>query len=110
MSWRRERKPRLGGCGHERTARSDFVAIVSAVRSELPSWPNSPQSARDCAPHRFPQRVASSPNGFNVVHAATGVRELLSEFTNVHVDDLGLGLFHVHVAIEIIEERLLGQS
>ncbi len=71
-------------------------------------WPNSLQSARVRAPHRFPQRVASSPNGFNVVHAATGIRELLSEFTNVHVDDLGLGLFHVHVAIEIIEERLLG--
>ena len=56
---------------------------------------------------RLAQHIAAAPDGLDVVLAPGGVRELLAQLADEHVDDLEFGL--VHAAIEMIEEHLLGQ-
>src|SRR4051794_9095727 len=60
----------------------------------------------DVAHRRLTDHVAASPHRADQV-AGTGRRQLLAQLADEHVDDLHLRL--VHAAIEMIEERLLGQ-
>src|SRR4051812_24768722 len=56
---------------------------------------------------RLAQHVAAAPDGLDVVLPLAGVRELLAQLADEHVDDFQFGL--VHAAVEMIEEHLLGQ-
>ena len=56
---------------------------------------------------RLAQHVAAAPHRLDVVLAVGGVRELLAQLADEHVDDLELGL--VHAAVEMVEEHLLGE-
>jgi hypothetical protein len=55
------------------------------------------------------QGVAAPPNGLDVILAAAGVSELLSELAYEDVDDLGFRLV-VQSAVKMVEEHFLGQS
>src|SRR5688572_27567833 len=56
---------------------------------------------------RLAQHVAAAPHRLDVVLAVRGIRKLLAQLADEHVDDLELGL--VHSAVEMVEEHLLGQ-
>src|ERR1700759_3446686 len=56
---------------------------------------------------RVAQHVAAAPDRLDIVLAAGGGGELLSELADEDVDDLQLRL--VHAAIEMVEKHLLGQ-
>src|SRR5215510_12574302 len=53
------------------------------------------------------QHVAAAPDGLDIVLAAGGRLQLLSQLTDEHIDDFELGL--VHAAIKMVEEHLLGE-
>jgi hypothetical protein len=56
---------------------------------------------------RLAQHIAATPDRLDVVLALAGVRELLAQLADEHVDDLEFGL--VHAAVEMVEEHLLGE-
>ena len=95
-----------------RTREVERHGIVSAGRRRryriqaAVSWPTGAAARVDVTHRRLADHVAASPHRADQV-AGPGRRQLLAQLADEHVDDLHLRL--VHAAIEMIEERLLGQ-
>ena len=75
----------------------------------VPAFAGRPKLSRNAGLvlGRLAQHIAAAPHRLDVVLAVRGIRKLLAQLADEHVDDLEFGL--VHAAIEMIEEHLLGQ-